>query len=68
MTILNRTDRARLRAEKLSREAANCLSLAVTEASADFAADLIAEATRLARRAKELSEGTPHLATAGSAL
>jgi len=62
MTILDRTDRARLRAEKLNREAANCLSLAVTQSSAEFAADLIAEAAMLVRRARELSKGMPHLA------
>lgn len=48
-------DRARLRAEKLQREARNCLTLAVSEGSTDFAVDLIEEARMLIRRAKELS-------------
>lgn len=48
--------RARLRAEKLQREALNCLSLAVQEESPDFAAALIEEAAMLAKRAGELAE------------
>jgi len=47
--------KSRARAEKLEREAANCLSLAVSEKSTGFAADLIAEAAMLLRRARELS-------------
>lgn len=43
------------RAEKLKREAENCLSLAVAEHSREFAVDLIEEAMMLMRRARELS-------------
>jgi len=51
----SKLDRTR-RAEKLQREAANCLSLAVTERSTEFAADLIEEASMLMRRVSELCE------------
>lgn len=43
------------RVEKLKREAANCLNLAVKEPSTGFAADLISEAAMLLRRVRELS-------------
>ena len=43
------------RVEKLQREARNCLQLAVTEPAADFSADLIDEAVKLASRARELA-------------
>lgn len=50
-----RSHKSCLRAEKLRREAANCLTLAVKEPSSGFAADLIAEAAMLLRRVRELS-------------
>jgi phage host-nuclease inhibitor protein Gam len=52
----SKLDRTRRRAEKLQREATNCLSLAVTERSTEFAADLIEEASMLMRRVSELCE------------
>lgn len=55
MKTMLRSNKSRLRAEKLKREAANCLTLAVSEKSTGFAADLIAEAAMLLRRARELS-------------
>jgi hypothetical protein len=55
MKTMLRSNKSRLRAEKLKREAANCLNLAVSEKSIGFAADLIAEAAMLLRRARELS-------------
>jgi len=55
MKTMLRSHKSRVRAEKLEREAANCLSLAVSEKSTGFAADLIAEAAMLLRRARELS-------------
>jgi hypothetical protein len=56
MNTLLFTDRTRLRAQKLQREAENCLSLALSEPTATFAADLIEEAAMLIRRANELAE------------
>jgi len=50
----SKLDRTRRRAQKLQREAANCLTLAVRERSTDFAADLIEEASMLMRRVNEL--------------
>jgi len=50
----SKLDRTRRRAQKLQREAANCLTLAVRERSPDFAADLIEEASMLMRRVNEL--------------
>lgn len=57
--IVNRSstpDRAQTRAERLQREANNCLALAVTERSLAFAVQLIDEAAKLYRRANELHE------------
>lgn len=48
-------DRAQSRAQRLKLEAGNCLSLAVTERSTAFAAELIDEAMKLWRRADELA-------------
>nr|WP_299904055.1 hypothetical protein [Sphingomonas bacterium] len=59
MSISSRGDRARIRAQKLKHEAGNCLSLAVTERSATFAAVLIDEAVKLCRRADELAGPRP---------
>jgi len=42
------------RSAKLRQQATNCLSIAVREKTPDFAADLIDEAIRLSRRAREL--------------
>jgi rhodanese-related sulfurtransferase len=56
MTIVPIPDRIRRRAQKLQREAENCLLLAIREPLSDFAADLIAEAEMLIRRAHELAE------------
>lgn len=44
------------RADRLRREAANCLSIAVRERDRRFTAELIDEAIRLTRRARELAE------------
>lgn len=52
---LFRTDRLRDRAARLQREAYNCLAIAVAERDQAHAADLIDEAERLARRARELA-------------
>lgn len=46
---------ASARAMRLANEARNCLTLAVTAKDSDFAAELIDEALRLARRARELA-------------
>lgn len=43
------------RARRLHREAANCLALAVAQKDLRFAAELIDEAMRLSRRARELA-------------
>lgn len=43
------------RARRLHREAANCLALAVAQRDLNFAAELINEAMRLTRRARELA-------------
>ena len=43
------------RARRLHREAANCLALAVAQKDLAFAGELIDEAMRLARRARELA-------------
>lgn len=43
------------RAERLRREARNCLTIAVGQKDLDFAAELIDEAIRLTRRARELA-------------
>lgn len=45
------------RAQRLHREALNCLQLAVGEKAESFAAQLIDEAVRLMRRSAELSRG-----------
>jgi hypothetical protein len=54
VTISSRPDRAQTRAERLQREAGNCLSIAVTEQSLAYAALLIDEAAKLYQRANEL--------------
>ncbi len=46
------------RAIRLKTEARNCLSIAIRQRDTAFAGELIDEAVRLARRAKELSEDT----------
>jgi len=56
MSTTSIADRTRLRAQKLKREAENCLSLAVSEPSHEFAADLIEEAAMLMQRASELAD------------
>ncbi|WP_423604873.1 hypothetical protein [Sphingomonas sp. MS122] len=43
------------RAERLRREASNCLTIAVAQRDLAFAAELIDEALRLAGRARELA-------------
>ena len=43
------------RAYRLAREARNCLAIAVAQRDAAFAAELIDEALRLTRRARELA-------------
>jgi hypothetical protein len=42
------------RALRLKTEAGNCLTIAVTQKDPTFAAELIDEAVRLAKRAREL--------------
>ncbi|NJR77552.1 hypothetical protein [Sphingomonas corticis] len=49
-----RMDRHRLRAERLRREAGNCLGIAVSTRDMDTAAAMIDEATRLVGRAATL--------------
>lgn len=44
------------RALRLKTEARNCLTIAIRQRDAAFAGELIDEAVRLARRARELSE------------
>lgn len=44
------------RAQRLAQEARNCLTIAVGHGDAAFAADLIDEALKLTRRARELSK------------
>lgn len=52
------------RAARLKHEAENCLSLAVTTQEPAFAAELIDEALKLARRAHEIANGgTPSVQT-----
>lgn len=43
------------RAERLRREAGNCLTIAVAQKDLDFTAELIDEAIRLTQRARELN-------------
>ena len=43
------------RAHRLAKEARNCLTIAVTQDDTAFAAELIDEALRLVRRARELA-------------
>ncbi|WP_343518252.1 hypothetical protein [Sphingomonas sp.] len=43
------------RAERLRREARNCLTIAVKQKDLDFTAELIDEAIRLSKRARELA-------------
>lgn len=43
------------RAERLRREARNCLTIAVGQKDLDFTAELIDEAIRLTQRARELA-------------
>ena len=60
-------DRTRRRAEKLQREAFNCLSLAIHETSPDFTAALIEEAAMLSKRASELSASLTNVSGAQGA-
>ncbi len=46
------------RSLRLKTEARNCLTIAVQQRDTAFAGELIDEAMRLARRARELSEDT----------
>lgn len=43
------------RADRLRREASNCLAIAVAQKDRAFTAELIDEALRLAQRARELA-------------
>ena len=43
------------RADRLRREASNCLAIAVGQKDSAFAGELIDEALRLVRRARELA-------------
>lgn len=43
------------RAERLRREASNCLTIAVAQKDLAFTAELIDEAIRLSKRARELA-------------
>jgi hypothetical protein len=51
-------DRAPSRAERLHRQAMNCVSFAVRERDAGHAAELIDEAIKLKRRSGQLSDDT----------
>jgi len=55
MTQPSKADRLRARAERLRREASNCISIAVAGRDPSHVASLIDEAALLARRAAELS-------------
>ncbi|MFL9840714.1 hypothetical protein ABS767_07070 [Sphingomonas sp. ST-64] len=44
------------RAQRLANEARNCLAIAVGHADVTFSAELIDEALRLSRRARELAK------------
>lgn len=48
-------DKKQARAARLQHEAENCLTLAITTQEPAFAADLIDEALKLARRAHEMT-------------
>ena len=48
--------RSRERAARLHQEALNCLTIAVKEDETHHSADLIDEALKLAKRARELNE------------
>lgn len=48
--------RARTRAARLHQEALNCLTIAVREDETRHSAELIDEALKLAKRARELNE------------
>lgn len=51
----SKSDRLRARAERLRREAGNCISIAVAGRDPSHVASLIDEAALLTRRAAELS-------------
>ena len=55
MTNAPKTTRTRDRAIRLYREAHNCLTIAVAEPDREYAAALIDEAVKLARRSRELA-------------
>ena len=55
VTQTSKADRARTRAARLRNEARNCLSIAIGAGDAQFAADLIDEALRLALRSRQLA-------------
>ncbi|MDC7811460.1 hypothetical protein [Sphingomonas koreensis] len=55
MTFLPDASSRFARARRLHREAANCLTLAVGQKDLAFAGELIDEAMRLTRRARELA-------------
>lgn len=59
MTIDSQDPTRSPRSIKLRQQASNCLSIAVREKTEDFAAELIDEAIRLARRARELETPKP---------
>ncbi|HVF94145.1 MAG TPA: hypothetical protein VM900_07500 [Sphingomonas sp.] len=48
------SDKKQSRAVRLQQEAANCLAIALTTREPDFAAALIDEALKLARRAQQI--------------
>jgi hypothetical protein len=50
------SEKKRSRAARLRQEADNCLSLAVTTREPDFAAALIDEALKLARRSQQIAD------------
>lgn len=54
----NHATRISPRALRLKTEAGNCLTIAVRQEDPAFAADLIDEAIRLTRRARELGDRT----------
>lgn len=54
-TVTETTPPAHPRADRLRREASNCLNIAVRERDTAFTAQLIDEALRLAARARDLN-------------
>ncbi len=54
---MNVPEKKRSRAARLRHEASNCVALAVSTAQTTFAAELIDEALKLAKRSQEIGAG-----------